>query len=113
MTFIKELANKIILVIVFAAALNLSFHASLPDKQEENFTSEYAFNEHSFVFLPFRQSEFSQTVQGSFTVQTLPYIAFNDSWKSLSHERVLPDFSPYRQGYKEHPFIIVVRNLRI
>ncbi len=98
---------------LFAAALNLSFHASLPDKLEEITISDYSFNEHTFVFLPFRQNDASQIVQGSFTAQTLPYINLNESWESLTAVRSLPEFSPYRQGFKEHPFIIVFRNLRI
>jgi len=110
-----HLIHKSLLAILFAAALNLSFHVSLPEPYIGTLRSGTEIQEQSYFFIPFGEKEASQPTQPICKVQTLSFTSFTTQWTPLQKSRVTLELF-YRLGlnvFKEYPFIVLVRTLRI
>lgn len=107
--------HKSLLTVLFAAALNLSFHINMPEPFIGAHKSRTEIQEQSFSLIPFREKETSQPSQPVCKVQTLPFSSITSQWTPLQKSRVTLELF-YRHGmniFKEYPFIVLVQTLRI
>lgn len=114
---IKEIANKALLVILLVSAFNLSFHVSEPKLLEKYCSSTSFIDEQEFTLLPFKQQETTasslQVVSTGFLY--LPEWQVIDKWvplvKTVARHELF--YKLNLNGFKEYPFIVLVRKLRI
>jgi len=111
---IKKILQKITLVVLFAAALNLSFHVSMPEDYEHSYDTGSVLSEQVFLIIPFSEKENNQALQQVFSLSS-PLFSFNSQWTSLQKTKLTLEllFRQGRQLYREYPFVVSVRNLRI
>jgi hypothetical protein len=111
---INTILQKLLLIVLFAAALNLSCHVAMPQQFVESDQSGSIIDEQSYQLLPFGEKEANQTSHTVVSVQTLPF-SFNSQWSPLQIQKATLELFSYRntQVFKEYPFVVLVRNLRI
>lgn len=111
---INKILQKITLIVLFAAALNLSFHVAMPQNFEEIHESDSFLNAQIFQFLPFGEKETNQTSQNVISVQSLPF-SFSNQWSPLQLQKYTIELFNRKgvQVFKEYPFIVLMKNLRI
>ena len=112
---LNKIIQRIILLTLFAAALNLSFHANVPTKIQEILSSHAYIDEQEFIFIPFGEKETTNTSQPVSLIQTLSFPSFNNHLNLLQKSKFTMELF-YRlnlNAFKEYPFIVFVRKLRI
>lgn len=114
---IREVLNKVVFCILLTAAFNLSFHVTEHKPLDKLGNSSAYIDEQEFTFLPFRQQE---ATAPSMQIVTTGFISLPE-WQVVDHwAPVIKSFERlelfYRQNvhcFKEYPFIVLVRKLRI
>lgn len=114
---IREVLNKVVFCFLLTAAFNLSFHVSENKPLDKLGNSSAYIDEQEFTFLPFRQQEATapniQIVTTGFI--SLPEWQVVDHWISVDKpfERLELFYRQNANSFKEYPFIVLVRKLRI
>ncbi|HLN53273.1 MAG TPA: hypothetical protein VK212_06150 [Lentimicrobium sp.] len=112
---IVRFLKSAILLILFTASLNLSVQAAMPDIKTGIADNQSTLNELDFFLLPFKENESSQSFQPSVNLQVIQFSSAPNSIVLMNHYKIEMELF-YRQFssiFKEHPFIIIVRKLRI
>lgn len=111
---ISTILQKLVLLVLFAAALNLSCHVAMPQQFQGTDHSGSILDEQSIQLLPFGEKEANQTSHTVVSVQTLPF-SFVSQWSPLHLQKITLELFNRRgiQVFKEYPFIVLVKNLRI
>lgn len=107
--------QKITLILLFSAALNLSLQASLPQSSQELITQTGSYlNEQTVFLLPFREKELNNASQLVYSHQALS-ITLNTQWTPLTKNQIIFDmiFRSGKQVHKEFPILQFIKNLRI
>lgn len=114
MALLKRMIQKLMLMALFAAALNLSLQVTFPDQDSDYISSGSYIDEKAMIVLPFGEREVNQTAQILISLQSLPF-SFITKWAPLKLNKITLELF-YRSGnpsFKEYPFNVLVRNLRI
>lgn len=113
-TYIKML-QKSLLILLFAATLNLSLQINLPDHAYTQSSTESVFDQQEIFFLPFREKESAPTAQPICNLQTIVFTALINPWLPLTKPLIRQElfFKQNIHSFKEFPFIVLVHKLRI
>jgi len=113
-TFIKIL-QKLSLILLFAATLNLSLQVSLPTHAYTHMSTESSFDQQEICLLPFREKESAPTTQSLCNLQTIVFTALLNPWLPLTKPLIRQElfFKQNIHSFKEFPFIVLVHKLRI
>lgn len=107
--------HQSLLSILFAAALNLSFHVSMPDQYIAFMSTGTEIQEQSYSFVPFGERESSSPIQPVCKLPTFTHSTYTEQWTPLQPGKITLELF-YRQNFtvfKEYPFVVQVRKLRI
>lgn len=107
--------KSLILLVLFTASLNLSVQAAMPDIKQGVLESQSSLSELDFFLLPFGERESSHSIQPSVNIQTFQFSSALNTIALLNQCQTEIELF-YRQNsttYRDHPFILVVRKLRI
>lgn len=112
---IVRFLKSVLLLILFGASLNLSVHAAMPDLDKGILDKQTSLSELDFFLLPFREGESNQTLQPTIIDKSpLSYSIFTvNKLYNLSKTETELQFRLNSVIFREYPFIVVVRNLRI
>lgn len=114
MITLKKILQKVLLTVLFTSALNLSLQLVTPVRYDYITQSGSTLNEQTFLLVPFREKETTQNLEVLTSLQSLPF-TFISQWSPLYKNKITLELF-YKAGFchfKEYPFIVLVRNLRI
>ncbi|MGE5382349.1 MAG: hypothetical protein ACM3PX_02845 [Omnitrophica WOR_2 bacterium] len=112
-----KILQSAILTVLLVAALNLSFNSVMPDiKAKYSVTKGSFLDERNFYLLPFGEKEVTSPYQQPvFNIQTLTCGTYCSIWLPLLKNKVSTELFSFNglKVFKEHPFFVLVRKLRI
>lgn len=105
--------KRICLIILLAATFNLSLHTNYNDTELDEIG--VYFDQPNLSLLPFTNHENSKPVTFSDNVHLITFSKITDSWSTISNALIhLKIFIKHNSHqFKEYPFIILIRVLRI
>ncbi len=115
MNQLKELLFKATVIALLAAALNLAFQSGTPTKEDYNLDSSSYLTEQNIVFFPFNEKTTSSVSWKVCALQLFSFPEFKKQSSTLTGNTLVIELFQ-RQGFhffKEYPFIVFVRKLRI
>ncbi len=115
MYLLKQLLFKATILALLVAALNLTFHTGTPASETYILESSSYLTEQNIVFFPFNEKTTSSASWQLYAYQALSFAVFKKQCFALTGNTIVIELFQ-RQGlhfFKEYPFIVFVRKLRI
>lgn len=115
MRHLQELLFKATVIALLAAALNLTFHSGSSTTENYILDSSSYLTEQNIVFFPFNEKTTSSVSWKVCAFQLISFPEFKKQCLTLAGNTLVIELFQ-RQGFhffKEYPFIVFVRKLRI
>jgi hypothetical protein len=115
MYLLKELLFKATIIALLAAALNLTFHTAAPELTNDIIDSSSYLTEQNVVFFPFTEKSTSSVAFKTLSFQVFSFTVFRKQSLSVPGSKMATELLQHHgfHFFKEYPFIVFVRKLRI